>query len=164
MPIKLCGCDEVGFLLCWYEYQLERRNVMKRIVTSVCCFMTVAFACVAMASDKGTLLFGVNEGTSGSSDFHQMQEKYSRLLAHLGGELKSPMHLESATDLKNLTTSLKKSRFDFLLVRPSHISAKAMRDQKYVLVAAAKGDARTLFIVRKDSPLKTPAEDRKSNV
>ncbi len=131
---------------------------MKQIVTSLCCFLTVVFACVAMASEKGTLLFGVNEGTSGSANFQQMQDKYSRLLTHLGGVLKSPMRLESATDLKNLTTSLKKSRFDFLLVRPSHISAKAMRDQKYVLVAAAKGDARTFFIVTKDSPLKTPAD------
>lgn len=100
------------------------------------------------------LLFGVNEGTSGSIGFSDRQEKYKPLADYLAKVLKRPVSLESASDLKNLTKSLDNARYGLLLVRPSHISAKAMQDQKYVLVAAAKGDAIAYFIVHKDSPLK----------
>jgi len=118
------------------------------------------FAWVAAASGAAPtpLLFGVNEGTSGSIGFSDRQEKYKPLADYLSKILKRPVLLESASDLKNLTKSLENARYGLLLVRPSHISAKAMRDQKYVLVAAAKGDAIAHFIVHKDSPLKQPSD------
>ena len=100
----------------------------------------------------------MNEGTSGSIGFTDRQDKYKPLADYLARTLKRPVLLESASDLKNLTKSLDKAHYGLLLVRPSHISAKAMRDQKYVLVAAAKGDATAQFIVHKDSPLKQPAD------
>ncbi len=118
------------------------------------------FCWIATASGAGPapLLFGVNEGSSGSIGFSDRQEKYKPLAEHLSKVLKRPVTLESASDLKNLTKSLDTARYGLLLVRPSHISAKAMRDQKYVLVAAAKGDAIAHFIVHKDSPLKQPSD------
>ena len=106
------------------------------------------------AATDNVLLFGVNEGTSGSADFLERQEKYRGLTDYLSTALKKQVRLESASDLKSLTTNLQNARYDLLLVRPSHISAKAMRDNKYTLVASAKGDAYTYFIVHKDSPLK----------
>lgn len=112
----------------------------------------------ASAAAPTPLLFGVNEGSSGSIGFGDRQDKYKPLADYLAKTVKRPVLLESASDLKNLTKSLNSAHYGLLLVRPSHISAKAMRDQKYVLVAAAKGDAIAHFIVHKDSPLKKPAD------
>ena len=117
-----------------------------------------SYVAVALAAAPAPLLFGVNEGTSGSIGFSDRQEKYKPLADYLAKTLKRPVTLESASDLKNLTKSLDSARYGLILVRPSHISAKAMRDQKYVLVAAAKGDAIAHFIVHKDSPLKQPSD------
>jgi ABC-type phosphate/phosphonate transport system substrate-binding protein len=115
------------------------------------------FAHGAVASE-GSLLFGVNEGTSGSADFQQRQGKYRSFADYISGVVKKPVKLESAQDLRSLKTNLHSGHFDLLMVRPSHISAAAMRDQKYVLVAAAKGEAISSFIVNKDSTLKSPAD------
>lgn len=111
----------------------------------------------AQAADDA-VLFGVNEGSSGSADFRERQEKYKPLAEYLSKAIGKPVRLESAQDLKSLTKNLEKARYGLLLVRPSHISAKAMRDQRYVLVASAKGDAYTYFITRSDSALKTPQD------
>lgn len=112
----------------------------------------------ASGATQAPLLFGVNEGSSGSIGFSDRQEKYKPLAEHLSKVLNRTVTLESAADLKNLTKSLETARYGLLLVRPSHISAKAMSDQKYVLVAAAKGEAIAQFIVHKDSPLKQPSD------
>ena len=108
----------------------------------------------ASAANESALLFGVNEGSSGSSDFLELQEKYRALTEYLAASLKKQVYLESASDLKNLARNLQSGRYDLLLVRPGHVSAKAIRDNNYTLVAAAKGNAYTYFIVHKDSPIK----------
>lgn len=113
---------------------------------------------VSTAYANNALLFGVNEGTSGSIGFLDRQDKYKGLADYLSAILKRPVLLESAQSLKSLNNNLNQARYGLLLVRPSHISAKAMRDQKYQLVASAKGDAITYFIVHKDSPLKKPQD------
>jgi ABC-type phosphate/phosphonate transport system substrate-binding protein len=107
----------------------------------------------AAASDN-SLLLGVNEGSSGSADFQQRQSKYKPFADYISAVVKKQVKLESAQDLKSLKKNLQSGHFDLLMVRPSHISAAAMRDQKYVLVAAVKGTAFTSFIVHKDSALK----------
>jgi len=102
-----------------------------------------------------TMLFGVNEGTSGTMGFADRQEKYQPFADYLGKAVKKQVKLESASDLKNLVRSLTAARYDMVLIRPSHISAAAMRDQNYSLLAAAKGESVAYFIVHKDSPLKS---------
>ena len=113
----------------------------------------------ALALPEGnTLLLGVNEGTSGSANFFERQEKYKGLAEYLEHTLKKSVRLESAQNLSSLTANLKSSRYDLLFVRPSHISGKAMRDQNYTLVASAKGDAYTYFIVSNNSTVKRPSD------
>ncbi|BCB27908.1 hypothetical protein SKTS_27940 [Sulfurimicrobium lacus] len=116
------------------------------------------FSAHGAVASEGSLLFGVNEGSSGSADFLQRQGKYRSLADYVSGVVKKPVKLESAQDLRSLKTNLHSGHFDLLMVRPSHISAAAMRDQKYVLVAAAKGEAISSFIVNKDSAFKGPAD------
>lgn len=128
--------------------------------------LTVWLSLVASSacSATPTLLFGVNEGSSGSADFTDRQEKYKGLAAYLSKTLNRQVRLESASNLKSLAKNLETSRYGLLLVRPSHISAKAMRDQKYVLVAAAKGNAIAYFIVHKNSPLKQLADLKEKSI
>lgn len=122
-------------------------------------FLMFLLICISSAAsgDDGMLL-GVNEGSSGSADFMQRQEKYQPFADFIGSVVKKPVMLATAQDLKLLKASLKSGHFDFMLVRPSHLSAGAMRDQKYVLVAAAKGNSIISFLVHKDSKLKKPAD------
>lgn len=103
----------------------------------------------------GTLLFGINEGTSSSMDAMFRKEKYATLSDHLSKAVGKPFKTETSNILPILVRNLEKSKYDILLVRPSHISARAMRDNNYRLLVAARGESKVHFIVREDSPLKT---------
>ena len=122
----------------------------------------LAFSGTVHAAPAG-LLLGINEGTSGSDSYLDMQDKYKPLARYLSNQLKRPVTVESARSLSSLDYNLKNRRYDLVLIRPSHIAAQAMRDDGYRLVVAAKGEAITQFIVRNDSPLKsaTDLKDKK---
>lgn len=108
----------------------------------------------AMAA-KGSLLFAVNEGTSSSMNAIFRQEKYADLARYLGDFTGKNVKAETSNILSIVVRNLERKRYDILLVRPSHISARAIRDQGYRLLVAAKGESRVHFIVRGDSPLRS---------
>ena len=114
----------------------------------------------AIAETKGTLLLGVNEGVATQQSAPELQEKYHSLAVYLGTLLKKPVHVESSQTMTVSAASLKKARYDLMYVRPSNVAAKAMRDDKYTLVASVKGEFTGAFIVNKDSPLKKPEDIR----
>jgi len=101
------------------------------------------------------LLFAVNEGTSSSADAVFRRDKYADLTTYLTRAVGKTVKTETSNVLPILVRNVEKQRYDVLLVRPSHISARAMRDNGYSLLVAAKGESRVHFIVRQDSPLKT---------
>lgn len=107
-----------------------------------------------------SLLFGINEGTSSSLDAMFRHEKYAALSAYLSKAVGKPLKTETSNILPILIRSLEKTKYDVLLVRPSHISAHAMRDYGYRLLVTAKGESKVHFIVRADSPLKSLADVR----
>ena len=109
----------------------------------------------AQADMKSSVVLSINEGTSGSSDFLTMQDKYRPLADYLTRKIKLQVKLESATTLKLVLIGLEKHHFELLLVRPSHIAAKAMRDYHYQLAAAADGQSTAYFIIKPDSTLKS---------
>lgn len=104
---------------------------------------------------SGQLLFAVNEGTSSSLDAVFRQDKYADLARHLSAATGKTIRMETSNILSIVIRNLEQQRYDVLLIRPSHIAAQAMRDHGYRLLVAAKGEAKTHFIVRGDSPLKT---------
>lgn len=106
----------------------------------------------------GSLLFAVNEGTSSSTDAIFMKGKYSPLADYLAAASGEKIVLETPKVLSIVDRNLKNKRYDLLLVRPSHLSARAMRDHGYRLLAVANGDAKVHFIVRGDSKLKELAD------
>lgn len=118
----------------------------------------LALALMGIPAWAAGLLLGVNEGTSSSLDAMFRQEKYLPLAAYLGAAANRPVKTETSNILPILVRNLAKTKYDILLVRPSHISARAMRDNGYRLLVAAKGESKLHFLVRGDSPLKNLAD------
>ena len=108
----------------------------------------------AHPAHAANVLMGIAEGVAEQASFGEMQDKYQPLADYLGRVLKSRVTLESSQNIKSATLNLQKGRYDLMFCRPSNVSAKAIRDNKYQLVAMAKGEFAANFIVRKDHPFK----------
>lgn len=117
----------------------------------------IAFSGIASAAG-GTVLMGISEGVAEQASFSDMQEKYHPLAEYLGKVLKRKVTIESSQNFKSALASLEKGRYDLMFVRPSNIAGRAIRDNKYQLVAMAKGEFTADFIVRKDHPFKKPED------
>jgi len=96
------------------------------------------------------VLMGIAEGVAEQTGFGEMQDKYQPLADYLGRVLKTKVTLESSQNIQSALLNLQKGRYDLMFCRPSNVSAKAIRDNKYQLVGMAKGDFAANFIVRKD--------------
>lgn len=114
--------------------------------------------CVAIPARAANLLFGIAEGVAEQVNFGDLQDKYQPLADYLGRVLKNKVTLESSQNIPSAMANLQKGRFDLMFCRPSNVAAKAIRDNKYQLVAMAKGDFAASFIARKDHPFKKPEE------
>ncbi|MBI5752701.1 MAG: PhnD/SsuA/transferrin family substrate-binding protein [Hydrogenophilales bacterium] len=119
-----------------------------------------ALALVFAASPvrAANVLFGIAEGVAEQASFGEMQDKYQPLADYLGRVLKNKVTLESSQNIPSAMANLQKGRFDLMFCRPSNVSGKAIRDNKYQLVAMAKGDFAASFIARKDHAFKKPED------
>lgn len=116
---------------------------------------SVLLACFfSLQSAAESLLLGVHEGTSSSSDAIFLKTKYTPLADYLAAASGEKMALETPRVLSIVARNLENKRYDVMLVRPSHLSARAMRDQGYRLVAVANGEAKVHFIVRGGEKIK----------
>lgn len=113
---------------------------------------------VAQKAARSDLLFGINEGTAGQKDFGDLQIKYKALADYLSKTIGKPVKLESSQNLKSSSANLAKGRYALFFSKPANVSAKAIKDQKYQLVAMAKGEFTVKFIVNANSPLKKPED------
>lgn len=118
----------------------------------------VFLGCAVNPARAANVLFGIAEGVAEQSSFGDMQDKYQPLANYLGHVLQAKVTLESSQSIKSALVNLKKGRYDLMFCRPSNVSAKAIRDDKYQLVAMAKGEFAANFIVRKDSGFKKPED------
>lgn len=125
--------------------------MMKLAITWLFCLMLSGAAFAA----PDTILFAVNEGTSSSTDAVFRTDKYADLARHLSTSVGKNFKMETSNILSIVIRNLERQRYDVLLIRPSHISAKAMRDHGYRLLVTAKGESKVHFLVKKDSPLNT---------
>lgn len=111
-------------------------------------------------SARDGLLLGVYEGMAGQNNFVGMQEKYTALADFLSRTLQKRVKLESSQNLANSLNNVKKGRYTLLFSKPSNVTALAIRDHNYQLVAEAKGVFTVNFIVNANSPLKKPEDIR----
>lgn len=113
---------------------------------------------IAGPTQAANVLFGIAEGVAEQTSFGDLQDKYQPLADYLGRVLKNKVTLESSQNIPSALMNLQKGRFDLMFCRPSNVSAKAIRDNKYQLVAMAKGDFAANFVARKDHPFKKPED------
>ena len=126
--------------------------------------MALMFAAASPARAANNVLFGIAEGVAEQASFGDMQDKYQPLADYLGRVIKAKVTLESSQSIKSALVNLKKGRYDLMFCRPSNVSGKAIRDDKYQLVAMAKGDFSANFIVRKDSGITKPEDIMTRNI
>lgn len=136
---------------------------MKRLFSILAlCALTQSGAALA---EEGTLMLGVVEGVAEQMSLSEIQTKYKGLAEHLGIVLNRKVKLESTQSFRSAERNLKNKRYDFVFIRPSNVAAKAIRDDKYQIVAAATNPGFTAnFIVKKDSPIKKPDDLRGKRV
>jgi ABC-type phosphate/phosphonate transport system substrate-binding protein len=121
-------------------------------------FPLSAQAAAKSEAPRDSLLFGINEGTAGQKEFGDLQQKYQALADFFSKTLQKQVKLESSQNLSSSASNLSKGRYALFFSKPANVSAKAMRDQNYQLVAMAKGEFTVKFIVNANSPMKKPEE------
>jgi len=117
-----------------------------------------AFAQKQAAKGAERLVLAVNEGGSGSAPATDIVFRYEEFKQVVEKALGAPVILAPVRELKALRRSLETGAYSLVLLRPADIAAEAVRDYGYQPVVVSKEPAHTLFIVKKDSPLKTIAD------
>ena len=114
----------------------------------------------ARAADE--LVFAINEGVTYRITPQETRERYREIGDVLAKVLKRTVRIEPVDDYVKLRRNLEDLRYDLAFVHPAHHSLRAIRDQKYQLVALTKGytEYKARFLVKQDSPLKRPADVR----
>lgn len=129
---------------------------MKRLFSMLALCAAAHSSAAFSAPDDDQLLLGVVEGVAEQMSMAEIQTKYKGLADHLSSVLNKKVKFESTQSFRSAERNLKNKRYDFVFIRPSNVAAKAIRDNKYQLVAAAKNpDFAANFIVKKDAPIKS---------
>jgi ABC-type phosphate/phosphonate transport system substrate-binding protein len=128
----------------------------------------VAFAMSANAfaqkpapkSEQKQLIFAINEGGSGNLDATEIFLRWEDFSKILEKALGARLSLVAVRDIQVLQHSLETGAYTLVLSRPADVLAQAVREYGYQPVVVSKEPAHALFIVNKDSPLKTIADVR----
>lgn len=108
------------------------------------------------ASDaKGRLVLAINEGAAGSLTATDIVFRYGQFKQIVEKAIGVPVTLVGVRDAKVLRKSVQTGAFGLVLSRPADVLAEAVRDYGYQAVVISQEPAHALFIVNKDSPLKT---------
>lgn len=110
----------------------------------------------ATAAKPGNhLVFAVSEGTSGGIDPTEAVQKYRPLADVLAAAADVPVTVTLVRSFEALEAGMKAGTYDLVMARPSDYPGRGVRDYGYSLVATAKPDGQSVFIVNEDSPLKS---------
>ncbi|HEY1290957.1 MAG TPA: PhnD/SsuA/transferrin family substrate-binding protein [Burkholderiales bacterium] len=139
-----------------------RRNLCLRLV-QLALAPALAFLAPALAQGQPaptSIVFAINEGGSGNLDAADTLFKYQELGEVVEKALKSKVSIVNARGRDRLKENLKNHAYALLLARPNDVPAEAVRDFGYQPVVSAKEPYQTLFIVVKNSPIKTISDVR----
>ena len=119
-----------------------------------------------LGSAAHALVFVVNEGVTYRVTNDEIRARYALIAADLTKILRQPVHVEPIADYPTLRKGLASKEYDLAFVHPAHLSALAIRDSGYKLLAVTKGyqNYTASFMVRADSPLKTLKELNESTL
>jgi len=110
------------------------------------------------AEPQRQLILAVSEGGAGNVDAFEISTRYESFKQVIEKALGRPIILVAVRDIKVLRQSVETGAYALVISRPADILAEAVRDHGYQPVVASKESAYALFIVLKDSPLKTIAD------
>jgi len=110
------------------------------------------------ANPQPRLLLAVDEGGAANADASETIRRYEEFSQVVGKALGLPLTTVAVRDRNLLLASLRRQSYALLLARPNDVPAQAIRDYGYQPVVTEKEPARALFIVKKDSPLKSIAD------
>jgi len=110
------------------------------------------------APPPSRILLAINEGGAANADAAETLFKYQEIAELVEKALRAQVIVVAVRDPKKLRNALKNHEYPLLLARPNDVPAEAIRDFGYQAIAMAKEPSHTLFIVPKNSPLKTIAE------
>jgi ABC-type phosphate/phosphonate transport system substrate-binding protein len=114
----------------------------------------------AAKGEQGQLIFAVNEGGSGNLDATEIFLRYEDFVRICEKALGARLTLVAVRDIQVLQRSLETGSYALVLSRPADMLAQAVRDYGYAPVAVSREPAHALFIVNKDSPLRSLADVR----
>jgi len=103
-------------------------------------------------------LLAIDEGGAVSADSSETFRRYEEFSQIVSKVLGSPLTIVAVRDRNLLLDALKKRSYALLLARPNDVPAEAIRDYGYQPMVTEREPARALFIVKKDSPLKSIAD------
>lgn len=120
----------------------------------------------AWSTASQALVFAVNEGVTYRVGNDEIRAKFAVLANDLSRILRQPVTVEPVADYPTLRKGLAAKEYDLAFVHPAHLSALAIRDSGYHLLAVTKGyqSYTANFIVRADSPFKTLADLKDSSL
>jgi len=120
-----------------------------------------AFAQKHAAKDvepQSRITFAISEGGSGNLTATDLLFRYAEFNKIVEKALGAPVTLIALRDIKALRSSVATGAHALVMSRPADVLAEAVRDHGYQIVVASKEPAHALFIVKKDSPLKSIAD------
>ncbi len=123
-------------------------------------FAALAAGLLASAPASAEITLAVNEGVTYFVTSQEVREKYKDLSDLLGKTLKTTVKVLPVDQYPVLRKGLDEQLYDLAFVHPAHHSLISMRDKKYRLVVLTKGytDYRARFFMKKDTPIRQPAE------
>jgi phosphonate transport system substrate-binding protein len=112
----------------------------------------------------GDLVMAVCEGTFSGAAPAELVDKYHPLAEHLGKALKAHIIVSPVCSFPRLESGIAEQRFDLVMARPADYTARAIRDHGYRYVAQVTPDVSCVYLVPKDSPLKSLADAKDKRV
>jgi len=110
--------------------------------------------------EQKQLIFAINEGGSGNLDATEIFLRWEDFTKIVEKVLGARVTMVAVRDVQTFQRSLETGAYALALARPADALAQAVRDYGYNPVVVSREPAHALFIVNKDSPLKTIADVR----
>lgn len=109
---------------------------------------------------KSRVVLAINEGAAGNMTATDIAFRYEQFKQIVERAIGAPVTLAAVRDARMLRKSVQTGAFTLVLSRPADVLAEAVRDYGYQAVVVSQEPAHALFIVKKDSPLKTIGDVR----
>jgi len=125
---------------------------MRRAIAVFCALFLCAPAASAAAEP---ITFAVSEGAESVASVSELVDRYEGLSKRIGAALKRPVSLLPTTRIPVMQQALADGKADLAWIWPANVTADAMANHGYTLVASAEGQFYSAFVVSKSSALKS---------